>query len=348
MNETIETYCVECDEPVTAHFVERRESLFIKNEQTEYAAKIAICPKCGREIADSRVEQQSMEVAYAAYCEKHGLVSKAEVCELRACLGLSLREFSYFLGFGEQTAAKYEKGSIPDLLHSNTMRMASTPQGAEALLALNGTNITPHSAACVRNYIQRLSEGGKIGLIWDGALLSDSQPPCATNGFRLYEWDRVRAMVMCLAEKCPNLYKTKLQKAAYFCDGLTFELTGKSLTGMSYAHATFGPIMTDYNMRIARMVRDGSIRFASHEWGDVIVANKPIPNVFTETELSIIDKVAGFVNTFPSTKDISDYSHELDAWKRTLNGELISYADGVNEIQEAIERRMMKMSGSAD
>lgn len=340
MTETIETYCIECDETVVPNFVERRESLVIKGEPIEYVAKIATCPKCGAEIADSRIEQQSMEVAYAAYCAKHGLVSKAEVRELRMCLGLSLREFSRFLGFGEQTAAKYDKGSIPDLLHSNTMRMASTPKGAEMLLALNGASITSQSAAQVRNYIQRLSEGDKIGLIWDGTLLPDTQQPCAENGFRSYEWDRVSAMVMRLAEKCSDLYKTKLQKAAYFCDGLTFELTGTSLTGMSYAHATYGPIMTDYDMLITRMVRDGSVRCEPCGWGSVVVSNKPIPAVFTEDELSIIDRVAEFVNTFPSTTELSDYSHELDAWKQTSSGELISYVREKNEIQNAIEQRI--------
>lgn len=344
MTETIETYCIECDETVVPNFVERRESLVIKGEPIEYVAKIATCPKCGAEIADSRIEQQSMEVAYAAYCAKHGLVSKAEVRELRMCLGLSLREFSRFLGFGEQTATKYDKGSIPDLLHSNTMRMASTPKGAEMLLALNGGNITQQSAAQVRNYIQRLSEGDKMGLLWDGLLSSDIQQPCAANGFRPYEWIRVSAMVIRLAGKCHNFCKTKLQKASYFCDGLTFELTGRSLTGMTYVHATYGPIMPDYDMRISRMICDGSIRYELYEWGKVIVPNKLIPDVFTDEELSIIDKVAEFVNTFPSATELSDYSHELDAWKRTSNGELISYVRDSNEIQDAIERRIASKS----
>ena len=46
-------------------------------------------------------------------------------------MGSSSAEFSLFLGFGEQTVAKYEAGTLPDELHSNTMRMASTKEGAE-------------------------------------------------------------------------------------------------------------------------------------------------------------------------------------------------------------------------
>lgn len=50
-------------------------------------------------------------------------------------MGSSSAEFSLFLGFGEQTVAKYEAGTLPDELHSNTMRMASTKEGARCCSA---------------------------------------------------------------------------------------------------------------------------------------------------------------------------------------------------------------------
>lgn len=337
---TIETYCIECDEPVTAQLVERGETLPVKGEDVAYTATVAVCPHCGETIADARVESGNIDAAYAAYCKAHGLVTKDEVRNLRQCLGLSLREFSRFLGFGEQTAAKYDKGSVPDLLHSNTMRMAATPKGAEMLLSLNSQSIAPASAAKVRSYIERLAAGDKMGLLWDGIVLMSSCEPCSTNGYRAFDWERVTALTMRLAEKCRGLYKTKLQKAAFFCDGFAFELTGKSLTGMSYAHANYGPIMADYETRIAGMVREGSIRFESYEWGDIIVPNGEAPDVFMQEELEIIDRVAEFVNTFSSASELSEFSHKLGAWKNTSNGELISYVSGTNEIGTAIAERM--------
>lgn len=39
----------------------------------------------------------------------------AEFANLQNGADLSLREFSRFLGFGEQTAARYEKGALPNL-----------------------------------------------------------------------------------------------------------------------------------------------------------------------------------------------------------------------------------------
>ena len=98
--------------------------------------------------------------------------------------------------------------------------------------------------------------------------------------------------------------------------------------------------MTDYETRIAGMVREGSIRFESYEWGDIIVPNGEAPDVFTREELGIIDRVAEFVNTFSSASELSEFSHKLGAWKKTSNGELISYVSGTNEIGAAIAERM--------
>ena len=78
-------------------------------------------------------------------------------------MGSSSAEFSLFLGFGEQTVAKYEAGTLPDELHSNTMRMASTKEGAEMLFSLNGDRISKASRAKVRKCLG-LEEGRPVRL----------------------------------------------------------------------------------------------------------------------------------------------------------------------------------------
>ncbi len=88
-----------------------------------------------------------------------GPATSAEVARLRAEAGLSLRELSRFLGFGEQTVARYERGDEPDLLHGNTARMAMSPEGARMLLHLNGHRISERSRARVERYIERLDSG---------------------------------------------------------------------------------------------------------------------------------------------------------------------------------------------
>lgn len=57
--------------------------------------------------------------------------------------------------------------------------------------------------------------------------------------------ERLAALVSTLASECRSLYRTKLQKAAFFCDFLACERLGRSISGVRYAHATYGPKMDD-------------------------------------------------------------------------------------------------------
>lgn len=146
----IDTFCPNCDEPVTAQIVAREETLPVRGMPTTFDAQVAVCPLCGEDIGDSRIEKGNFEAAYAVYRVENGVIAPEDIKAIRKTLGLSLREFSLFLGFGEQTVAKYETGMLPDELHNNTMRMASTKEGAEMLFSLNGGRLSKASQAKVR------------------------------------------------------------------------------------------------------------------------------------------------------------------------------------------------------
>ncbi len=147
---TIETFCPLCDEPVVANVEIQEDTLPIRGVPTTFSGPVAVCPLCGETIGDSRVEQENFEAAYAVYRAENGVIAPDEIKAVRKALGLSLREFSVFLGFGEQTVVRYENGTLPDDLHNNTMRMASTREGAQMLFNLNGEKLSKSSQKKVR------------------------------------------------------------------------------------------------------------------------------------------------------------------------------------------------------
>lgn len=342
MSDLFATYCIECDRPVDAAIEQRTEALTVRGEAVSYMAEVAVCPHCGSVIGDSRLEEGNLDRAYESYRASHDLVSAKEISALREGMGLSLREFSRFLGFGEQTAARYEKGALPDLLHSNTVKMASNPDGAALLLELNGAALSDDSRNKVKAYIRRLSSGSWSAhfLISLSSLFDEDSAPSRINGYREPSRERIAALVVRLAEKCDNLFKTKLQKGMFFCDFLSCELLGRSITGLRYAHADYGPIMDDYDMHIAYLEKSGYVRLVPNGWGEVVSPVGDAPQVLSSKEEELIDKVARFVNSFSSATEISEYSHTLSAWSNTNSGELIEYNANHGEIAEAIERRM--------
>lgn len=336
---TIKTYCIECDREVNAPISVIDDYATVKNEEIYYQARVAQCPYCNSIIADSRLEGENLDAAYCLYCSTHGLMTKDEICTLRKRLGLSLREFSRFLGFGEQTATKYEKGSIPDLLHSNTMRIAESPVGAKMLLDLNRTTMSDESIKRVQDYIK---QGALLTIECDvkAPAIRDNEDPTIRNGYRVYDDQRAAALVAYLASKCDNFYRTKMQKAVFFCDNLVFEKTGRSLTGTTYIHANHGPIMPGYDDKLFDMERRGLISQSELGWGIVIIPGMYASDIFSDEELELINLTAEFVNSFGSAAEISEYSHNLDAWRNTENGEVIEYGAKFGEIAEAIERRL--------
>lgn len=140
-----DTYCPRCDAPVCAQLEERRESLPINGEEVFFQATVAVCPRCGEVIGDSRIDQRNFERADEAYRHLHGIPTRQQIKSIRARYGMSLREFSRYLGFGEQTYASYERSAIPDTLHSRMIRLASTPEGARCLIPLAEGSISRKS-----------------------------------------------------------------------------------------------------------------------------------------------------------------------------------------------------------
>ncbi len=341
MENFIDTYCPECDESVRAEIVERAGTLPVKGEPVEYQSHVAVCPNCGAEIGDSRVEQENFDAAFGIYCRRHGLVTRDEIAQLRRSIGISVREFSRFLGFGEQTAARYEAGSVPDTMHSNTMRMAANVDGARMLLDLNGKSMSQKSIERVESYIGRLETGEEPSNLWYAFLGAREDGMTEFNGYRAVDYRRVAALVRIIAERCQDLFKTKLQKAMFFCDFYAFEKNGRALTGMTYAHANYGPVMEDYDMWLKKLEMSGAVNVVPYgDWGEVVTADGAETRVFSAEELAMISTVCNFVNTFGSAREISDYSHKLTAWRETGSGKLISYQSCNYEVAAAVESRL--------
>lgn len=342
MSKSMDTYCVHCDKPVEAMISKAHESLRVRGEVVDYDAKVLRCPDCDSVISDGRLEDENLKMAYEAYGQKHGIMLPADITRLREGYGLSLREFSRFLGFGEQTVARYERGALPDEAHAYALRQAQTAEGARSLLDANRGKVSKESARKVEQFIVR-HEPGKMVYAASPIPLSSLESrapktPCRANGYRVLDFARVAALAQMLAAKCTDLYKTKFQKAMFFCDMLACEQLGRSLTGLQYAHADFGPIIDGKDEAVCRLEQSGILRSAEKGWGEVLEPGGVAAKAdFDDAEIALIEQVAGFVNSFSAAADICEFSHGLEVWKGTKNGERIDYNAKYGEIGAAVK-----------
>ena len=56
--------------------------------------------------------------------------------------------------------------------------------------------------------------------------------------------------------------------------------------------------------------------------------------------LSLIDQVAAFINSFETAADLSSFSHGLNCWRDTRDGEIIEYTRNKGEVGRALADRM--------
>ena len=159
MTEYVDIYCPGCDAEVHACLRNQPAILSVRGEEVGYSETVAVCPTCGEIIGDARIEGSNLERAYDAYRTLHGILSPGEVKTLRHSYGLSLREFSKFLGFGEQTTYRYEHGDIPDQPHNTTMLSARTIEGARLLLTQNRGKLSARSIARIEQRMQAMVDG---------------------------------------------------------------------------------------------------------------------------------------------------------------------------------------------
>lgn len=333
----IETFCPECGYVGPFDIVERGSTLRVMGEEVDYTEVTAFCPMCNAENGDSRLVGESQRRAYDVYRSRHGIMSPEDLRALRSAYGMSTRQFSRFLGFGEQTEARYERGSIPDRVHANAINEASTPDGALRLLAANRDQMDDDSISHAQAFA---SKGGKSSMMPTWASVMEGGKDLAIRGFRGFDEARVGAIVYELASHCRDLYWTKFQKAMFFLDSLSFSRTSVSMSGLSYAHATYGPVIDGKDTLRAVLAQGGAVSFDESELGDVLVPRTRPNVVLSEQEVALIAEVAAVVNTFGTCKEISDFSHSLSAWANTSDGMAIPYVGNADEVASAVEERL--------
>lgn len=338
----IETYCPECDNPVTARLEKAIGHTSVRGTEVSCEVTHAICPNCGCVIGDTRIEKDNLKNAFNAYRELKGMMSVAQMKSLRNSYGLSLREFSKFLGFGEQTYARYERGSLPDDAHYALIAQATTVDGAKTLLSLHSDALDPLAVSAIKEHIK--NGAGIKGIVYQSTTTrtveSLLEGYTGLSSFLTFDREHIDSVIYYLSTKVNDLFWTKLQKILFYADVLSYEKRAIDITGLSYSHATYGPIVHSKDELYVLISHSDSLSVEEKGRGEIIKpVNEPDMTLPCE-EIEVLDKVIEFVNTFKSTTEVSEYSHQLSCWRDTVNGEPIDYTSCSSEIVLSIENRL--------
>jgi len=326
-------FCPNCEEYTEATLGVKKEVYNVRGEPIKIEAEVAVCQKCEEKIFDEERDSRNLEKAYSYYRQKHNLLSPDEIRTIREKYGLSQRALSRLLGWGEITIHRYENGAIQDNVHNSTLRLIEDPENMQKFFEVNRSRLPSYTAARLEKRIASfLQEDKEQTFQVSFERLVSHQHVDLTSGFKEYDLEKLKNMILYLVKRLDGVLETKLNKLLWYCDFLHYKETSVSITGSQYIRLPYGPVPNNYERIIGIMQPElldkDEIPFNTKEG---IVLGKqftalvePDESIFSEKESQVMNFIADTFRNDTSTS-IMNKSHQETAYLNCEDGDIVSY-----------------------
>jgi len=246
---------------------------------------------------------------------------------------LSQRALSRLLGWGEITIHRYESGAIQDNVHDSLLRLIEDPQNIKKFFEANRDKLPAYIAARLEKRIASfLQEDKEQAFQVSFERLVSHQHVDLTSGFKEYDLEKLKNMILYLVKRLGGVLSVKLNKLLWYCDFLYFKETSVSITGAQYVRLKLGPVPDNYELIIGIMqpglLDKDEIPFETKDgiaMGEEFTALvEPDKSIFSEKEIQVMDFVADTFRDYGSWA-IKEKSHKETAYLKCEDGDIISY-----------------------
>lgn len=291
-----EYYCWYCDKDIVPIRREEDNEYVIRGEKVTVHEKLSYCPICDNQIDDGTMDEQ-LRAGYDAYLNLFGL-SFQKLKDIRESYHLSQELFAKALGWGKKTIVRYENvESLPQVQYIQVYKKIENNK-SEFIKILNVNKSTLEE----KTY-------NKI---------------CSLIG---YKDDLKTENTILFLLKGNSLNVIQLMKNLFAVDFLSYKMSGKSITNLNYAHASFGPIVDKRTEFIDNMIKSNMIKTTtSYNDAFIIFENNIDPNisVFDSKELDVLKKVKKALEN-KTAGELTNWSHNFLGWKETKMGKEIDF-----------------------
>lgn len=325
-------FCYACEQESAFRSERRTASVEVRGEVIELDLPHLVCASCGCSSVDPRAGDP-VELAFSEYRRRHGLLEPSQIKQIRKQWSLSQNAFAKLLGMSPATISRYESGSVQEQTHDELIRRCEDRSFMADLLDRHGSDLSPSER-------RRLSVSivpGVRSTIRDrlsGAVKRKDlgQEVSIRTGFRKFDLERFRSVVLRLIRADQCVTPTKLNKLLFYTDFLHFRAESVSLTGLAYRRMPYGPVPPLATDLLPLLEDDGLIQRVERTYengnegeefrlGDS--ANSAEVEFTPEEELVLRFVLQTFGRMTPGR--VSEVSHEEAAWIETPNREFISY-----------------------
>lgn len=325
-------FCSRCDNFVEATVREQLESYKVKGEKVDITSQVTFCSNCNESIFNEELDAENLESAYAVYRKNHGLLTPSEVERIRRKYGLSQKALAILLEWGEVTITRYENGSIQDPAHNTVLLFIDDPKKMKEVFERNGYLLDNSAREKLGKRIEQLLNESINSSVWVTVedWLSQKAFPDEFTGFSSFNFDKVRQMIIYIAERTGGVFKTKLLKLLFYSDFYFFKKYSISISGSVYVHLPLGPVPNNYDWIITAVKDEGGIdeqevvldnNCYGLEFKALVLSDKTVLN---KDEIKVLDFVCDYFKDF-TCRQIKDHSHQEKAYLDTNMRENISY-----------------------
>jgi len=150
-------YCDICNDFVDYNTIMKEETYNIKDKDSvTINSKVAVCKICGNELFNEDYEKENQKKAYDIFRDNHNLLYPDEIYEIRKKYGLTQKEISELLGWGEITYHRYENGSLPDQAHNTQLLLLKDPRNVKRILENTKHNLSKEKEYKLKERINEL------------------------------------------------------------------------------------------------------------------------------------------------------------------------------------------------
>ena len=317
--------CPNCEQEREVEIIKKEETITVRQEEITVSATYSKCSVCDVEFENTR-GPDTLEEAYREYRRRHNMIQPEELRNWRKSYGLTQKELSALLGWGEVNLSRYENGALQSESHEKTLRLAKEPHN---LLKLIKNALHAVSEEKRERLISELTEAEKeycsFERIYEERFANYS--PNEFSGYKKLDLTKLFNTILFFCKD--GQLKTKLNKLLFYADFKHFKENTVSISGCHYPHLQYGPVPDNFDFYYA-ILRSKNLLKINEElvgqyFGEVYKSlDEPDLAVFSTSELKTLIEVQEFFKSYNSTR-IAEFSHNERGYKETDNGDFISY-----------------------
>ena len=323
--------CPFCEEEREMEVKKIKQIEKVKNLDVEYEAVVYYCSECDEYFESGEMMESNLRALRDAYRVKMGLLTTEEIVAIRDKYRISQEDFAIILGFGEKTIARYETSAIQDKPYDDLMRLFDKDYNFAYEQVQNAKDkLSNKKFEQISNSIKGFIylESQKIDnekMLSNQYIMMDE--PNSSNGFTLLNIDKIKSMMAFFAKFTKNLFTVKLMKLFWYSDALSYQRTGKAISGLVYKHMPMGALPVGYK-EICDLDSVNREHFEIHESISTQFLPKDTDEIneslFTLDELRVLNDVCKkFENA--SGSELSDIMHEEKVYQVTEPNEILHF-----------------------